>query len=46
MVAGKDQVTLVFAVFFVHQNHHATGFELGDDFFYGRNHSGRFGDEL
>ena len=43
VVTCKYQVAFVFAVFFVHQNHHAPSFEFGDDFFYWRNNSRRFG---
>ena len=34
-VSGEDEVTLVFAIFFVHQNDHAAIAKLIDDFMNG-----------
>ncbi len=33
MVGGQHQITFVFPVFFVHQDHHAAGPQLGHDLF-------------
>ena len=40
MVCRQDQITFVFAVFFVHQNHHATGAQFSNDVADGGNRRG------
>jgi hypothetical protein len=35
MVSSKDEITFVFTVFFIDQDHHPPSAELGNDFFGG-----------